>query len=97
MLLKAGDVCNFEDFINKGCVKVFYINEKGAEVILHFAIENWQVSDITSFSQQSPSKLFLEILEDNNILMIDFKSKEKLYKKNTSVRTYLPTDNSTNI
>lgn len=81
MLLNAGDVCNFEGFINKGCARVFYINEKGAEVILHFAIENWWVSDITSFSQQIPSKLYIEILEDSDILMIDFKSKEKLYKK----------------
>jgi CRP-like cAMP-binding protein len=78
MLLKAGDVCNFEGFINKGCARVFYINEKGAEVILHFAIENWWVSDITSFSQQIPSKLYIEILEDSDILMIDFKQRKTL-------------------
>lgn len=81
MLLRAGDICNFEGFINIGCARVFYINEKGAEVILHFAIENWWVSDITSFSQQLPSKLYIEILEDSELLLIDFKSKEKLYKK----------------
>jgi hypothetical protein len=41
--------CNFEAFVIKGCVRKYYIDANGFEVILQFAIENAWVSDI-SFS-----------------------------------------------
>jgi CRP-like cAMP-binding protein len=43
MLLQEGAICNFEAFVNKGCIRSYYINEQGAEVILQFAIEDWWV------------------------------------------------------
>jgi hypothetical protein len=42
-------MCNFEAFVIKGCVRKYYIDANGFEVILQFAIENAWVSDI-SFS-----------------------------------------------
>jgi CRP/FNR family transcriptional regulator, cyclic AMP receptor protein len=80
-LLKAGDVCDFEAYIIKGCVRVYYVDENGFEVDLFFAIEDWWVSDLASFSQQKPSKLFIEAVEESELLIISYSSKEKLYKK----------------
>ena len=49
-LLQAGEVCKFEAFILKGCIKTFFINQEGHEVILTFATENWWISDLASFN-----------------------------------------------
>lgn len=79
LLLQQGEVCKFEAYIVKGCVKKYYIDQNGDEVILQFAVEDWWISDIGSFSEQKPSNLFIETLEDTELLMIDFESKQQLF------------------
>ncbi len=78
MLLHEGDVCNFEAFINKGCIRTYYIDQNGFEVILQFAIESWWVSDIASFHDRSPSNMFIETLEDCELLILSPQTKERL-------------------
>ncbi|RZK76650.1 MAG: Crp/Fnr family transcriptional regulator [Pedobacter sp.] len=77
-LLRAGEVCNFEAFIVKGSLRKYCIDETGNEVIIQFGIENGWISDIASFSDQKPSLLFIETLEDTALLILDPKSKESL-------------------
>jgi CRP/FNR family transcriptional regulator, cyclic AMP receptor protein len=78
-LLRQGEVCRFEAYILKGCLKKYYIDSQGNAVILQFAVEDWWISDIASFSEQKPSNLFIQSLEDTRLLMIDHDSKEKLF------------------
>lgn len=80
-LLTQGEVCKFEAYIVKGCVKKYYIDNNGDEVILQFAVEDWWISDVGSFTEQTPSNLFIETLEDSEILTIDYESKELLYQE----------------
>jgi len=80
-LLSEGEVCNFECFINKGCIRTYYIDENGNEVTLQFAIEGWWVSDIASFHERKPSKMFIETLEDCEVLTLSPDSKDTLLKK----------------
>jgi CRP-like cAMP-binding protein len=47
-------------------------------VTLQFAIENWWVSDIASFHEGKPSKMFIETLEDCELLMLTPETKENL-------------------
>lgn len=80
-LLQEGEICKFEAFINKGCIRTYYIDEKGMEVTLQFAIEGWWVSDIASFHERKPSKMFIETLEDCGLLMLSPENKEALLLK----------------
>jgi CRP-like cAMP-binding protein len=77
-LLQEGEICNFEAYVVKGCVRTYYIDENGFEVILQFAIEDWWFSDIASFYEQKPSKLFIETLEDSRLLTFNPETKEEL-------------------
>lgn len=81
LLLQAGTVCDFEAYIVKGCARMYYVDENGFEVDLLFAVEDWWISDLASFSQQKPAQLYIETLEETEVLMIDYRSKEQLYKK----------------
>jgi CRP-like cAMP-binding protein len=78
LLLQEGDICNFDAFIVKGCLRSFYINEDGGETNLSFSIEGWWVSDLQSFSDQAPSDMFIEALEDGELLLLDYRSKSEL-------------------
>lgn len=80
-LLRAGEVCTFEAYILKGCVRVYYIDDKGDEVILFFAVEDWWISDLASFTGQKASHLFIETLEDTELLSIDYRKKEQLFEQ----------------
>lgn len=77
-LLRAGETCNFEGFIVKGSLRKYYIDDNGNEVIIQFGIENGWISDIVSFSDQKPGNLFIETLEDTELLILDPRSKELL-------------------
>src|ERR1700744_3777377 len=80
-LLQEGEVCDFEAFILKGCIRTYYLDKEGVETILLFAVEDWWVSDITSFSERKPSNLFIETIEDTELLTMDFAAKVRLFER----------------
>lgn len=79
VILKEGEVCEFESYVLEGCFKVFYQDENLKEHILYFAIEDWWVLDIGSFVSGKASRLNIQALQDSVILTIDRKKKEQLY------------------
>ncbi|AFK03578.1 putative transcriptional regulator, Crp/Fnr family [Emticicia oligotrophica DSM 17448] len=78
LLLNAGDICNFEAYILKGCIREYFIDHRGQELTLEFAVEDWWVSDITSFENQLPSTMYIETLEDCQLLVLSRESKDEL-------------------
>ena len=80
-LLQEGDFCDFEGFVIRGCLRKYYINVNGAEVIVQFAIEDSWISDIASFSDHKPSHFFIEALEDCELLILTPTKKEELLSK----------------
>ena len=84
-LLREGEVCKFEGFVTKGLFRVYHTDTNGFEQILYFAIENWWVTDIDSFTNEKPSQLFIEALEDSEVLLISKKDKEFAYKNLSKV------------
>lgn len=81
IMLREGEICGFEAFVVKGCVRKYYIDQNGFEVILQFAIEDAWVGDISSSAHdQRPSKLYIETLEDSEFLLFNPETKEKLFE-----------------
>lgn len=80
-LLKQGDVCKTENFIVKGCLRTYTIDENGTEHIVMFGIEDWWMGDLYSFLTQSPANYFIDALEDTEILQITKSNLDKLYER----------------
>lgn len=80
-LLRAGEVCTHETFIVKGCTMAYFMDEKGDEVVLQFAVENWWVGDMASFNYLMPSNMYVVALEDCEVFQIHHDDKEELYKR----------------
>src|SRR6478609_6517478 len=70
-LLVEGKICKSNFFVTKGCLRLFFINEKGVEQTLQFALENWWIADYTSFSSQKPSDYYIQAVEKSGILALD--------------------------
>ena len=82
ILLHEGEMCDFEAFVIKGCIRKYYIDANGFEVILQFAIENAWLSDISfSIYEKTPSRVFIETLEECEFFMFTPDTKEALFAK----------------
>lgn len=78
-LLREGEICKFEGFVIKGLFRVYHIDNNGFEQVLYFAMENWWITDMDSFTNEKPSHLYIETLEDSEVLLISKKDKEFAY------------------
>ena len=82
ILLHEGEMCNFEAFVVKGCVRKYYVDSNGFEVIIQFGVENSWLGDISfSIYEDKPSRVYIETLEDSEFLMFNPKTKEDLFAK----------------
>lgn len=78
-VLQENDVCNQFNFIVRGCLRMYKVDEKGNIHIIQFASENWWMIDIGSFHQKKPSELSIDALEDTMVLQISYENLIKLY------------------
>ena len=69
-ILQEGDVCTLNTFVVEGCFRMYFVDEKGKEHNIQFAVENWWIGDIGSFHTEEPSKLYIEAIENSIILQI---------------------------
>ncbi|MFB9842878.1 Crp/Fnr family transcriptional regulator [Mucilaginibacter ginsenosidivorans] len=76
-LLAAGDTCGELYFINKGCIRTFYLNKDGKERTRYIALEGIIVTALDSFINQAPSFEFVEAVENCEVLVI---SRGNFYK-----------------
>ncbi|WP_165022742.1 Crp/Fnr family transcriptional regulator [Dysgonomonas sp. ZJ279] len=73
-LVKEGSVCKAYYFVNKGCLRMFYNNDKGLEQIVQFAIEDWWLTDYFSISTQKASEYNIQAVENSEVISIDYAS-----------------------
>jgi CRP-like cAMP-binding protein len=78
-LLKPGEISRTENFINKGCLRTYTVDDNGFEHILMFAIEDWFTGDLNSFLNQRPATYFVEALEDTEVIQYTKEDLDKLF------------------
>lgn len=78
-VLQEGDVCNHFNFVIRGCLRMYKVDEKGSTHIIQFASENWWLTNIGSFHERKPSELNIDALEDTMVLQISYDNLIALY------------------
>jgi len=73
LLLKQGEVAKHGYFVKSGCLKSYTIDAAGKEHITQFAPEAWMISDLDSFTNQVPSLVCIEAIEDSEIVLFSKK------------------------
>ena len=69
-VLQEGDVCMQMNFVVRGCLRMYKIDDKGVTHIVQFAAENNWITDLGSFYTEKPSQLTIDALEDTMVLRI---------------------------
>jgi CRP-like cAMP-binding protein len=80
-LLREGEICKYESFVTKGCVKTYYQDEDGLEHIIDFSIEEWWADDLYSLLTQTPSRSNIKAIEPTEVIRISKPDLESLYQK----------------
>jgi CRP-like cAMP-binding protein len=78
-VLQEGDVCTQFNFVVRGCLRSYKIDEKGNIYVLQFAAENNWINDLGSFHNIQPSALNIDALEDTVVLQISLDDLIVLY------------------
>ena len=81
ILLSAGEVATCTYFVNSGILRSFNINDNIIEHVLHFACEGWWIGDMYSYISGKPGNLFIEVLEDAEVVIITKENHQKLYQE----------------
>ncbi|MBC7847329.1 MAG: Crp/Fnr family transcriptional regulator [Flavobacterium sp.] len=81
ILLNAGEVCKTSYFVNSGLLRSFNINDNIVEHVLSFACSGWWISDMYSLLSQKPGNLFIQVLEDAEIVLLSKENQEMLFQE----------------
>jgi len=88
-LLQEEDVCKVIAFVEKGALRAYTVDEKGAEHIIQFALEGWTISDLYSFLTGEPATYNIDALEDSELVLISKQAQEELMKQVPKYETYI--------
>ena len=78
-LVSEGDVARYIHFVTKGCLRNYQIGIDGVIHISFFAIEEWWISDLSSFLTQEPATSFVDALEDTQVFSLSNDHYEQLF------------------
>ena len=71
VLLASGEVCKEFYFINRGCIRTYFITKEGHEKTRYIMMEPSIGTALASFISQRPSFEFLDALEESEVLAIN--------------------------
>ena len=78
-LLRQGDTCKDLVFVQKGCLRLYYLKDD-IEVSVWFAFQQSSAIEIYSFISENPSNYFLQAIEDSEVLYLPKRELNKLYQ-----------------
>ena len=73
-LFRSGEIARHVYFIDKGCLRQYYINNNGEERTIYFKVEDGWCSELVSFLNNKPTELNLQALEDSKLQIINQKN-----------------------
>ncbi|MGQ7946587.1 Crp/Fnr family transcriptional regulator [Flavobacterium sp. WC2509] len=72
-LVSHGELGHQLYFVDKGCLRIFFINEEGQESTRHLAFENHLAGAVISFITNIAALEYVQVLEDSQLLYIERK------------------------
>lgn len=78
ILLTEGSLCRTQYFVVSGCLRLFFVDEKGREQTTSFALENWWLTDYMAFGTNHRASFSIQAIEDSVLISISDQSLQQL-------------------
>lgn len=80
-LTQEGDINHSAKFVLSGLLRMYSVDKNGFEHIIQFAPAGWWIGDLHSYHKQQPGNLFIDAIEDTDIVELPRTALEILYEK----------------
>lgn len=64
-IFRAGEICKWAVYCEKGVFRKYYVNDEGEDVTVDFAIEDYWIGDLNSLYNKVPTPYNFQALEDS--------------------------------
>ncbi|MBO9595354.1 MAG: Crp/Fnr family transcriptional regulator [Niabella sp.] len=78
IVTRAGEVEEYMNFIKKGTLRKYYVQDKD-EIIVQISIEGHLISSQESFYTRTPSEYFIDAVEPTTVLSMQYDALEKVF------------------
>lgn len=78
ILINEGNAVDEFYFVLKGCLQIYFTDESGNKNTIHFAIENWWVTEYNAFLGAPAAHFNIAALEETEVLVIKKEKFEQL-------------------
>src|SRR5690349_22515197 len=68
--LQQGSVCEYFNFVVRGCLRLYKVDDSGTFHVLEFASEGYWMIDLQSFHMKKPAAFNIDALEDTVVLRV---------------------------
>lgn len=84
-LLREGSICKEFYFVNKGCLRTYFLDKRGNEKTRYVMPDLYIGTALTSFVSQQPSSEFIEVLDDSELMAI---SRQDFFRLNKELDSW---------
>jgi CRP-like cAMP-binding protein len=70
ILLRPENICSNIFFVNKGLLRIFFMDKEGNESTFHFSQENNFATDYESFLEHTPASYTIEAMENTEVVIM---------------------------
>ena len=79
-LAEAGSTCKYQYFILQGSCYSYYVNDKGDKHAIQFALENYWITEASSYFKNQPAVFNIQTLEPTTALLLNKENLDILCK-----------------
>lgn len=87
-LFRQGDRCKDLVFVQKGCLRLYYLKDD-AEISVWFAFPESSAIEIHSFISEKPSNYYLQAIENSEVFYLPKTELNKLYHHQPKMQTMM--------
>ncbi len=88
VILDMGDTVKYQYYVQSGCLRAFFIDKKGREHTLQFAVKDWWISDYTAYFTGGTAIMSIECIQDAVLYRTSRTSMESLFQEIPRLETF---------
>jgi len=79
LVLKEGQLCRNINFVHKGALRAYHVDQEGKESTIMFAVTDWWITDMYCYINKLPAMLNIVAIEDSSIFQLSKDDLDELY------------------
>ncbi|GAB3309574.1 hypothetical protein GCM10027511_22210 [Hymenobacter humi] len=87
LMVQPGVVADHRLYELQGAFRAYVVDPAGVEHTLHFAIDDWWITDLASYHSQLPATMYVVALEDSTVLQLNYATEQRLMQRSRRFET----------